>query len=144
MQRFCSGGLVGGGCASGSICVPSGANHCVMKAGSQLTCPANYTLQAVHYYTGFDDGPRTCSCACDRSGTGTCSGTPSVTLHVGACSSLAIPLSNLGCDNSASLSAFDHATATGVTVVGHTSCSVTTSQTGATTLLNEQTVCCTP
>ena len=143
-EQFCSGGLVGGGCTPGSICVPAGPNHCVMKSGSQLTCPANYVLRATRYYTGFDDSGRTCACACNRSGTGTCSGTATVALFSGSCAPAGGHTLASACDNTDNISGYDHVIATGVTVVGHTSCTLGTSQTNSTALLDEQTVCCTP
>jgi hypothetical protein len=144
-EKFCSGGLVGAGCNAGSICVPAGPNHCVIKTGSQVTCPTNYTLNTTRFYTGVDDSARSCNCSCKLSGTGGCSGTPTVQLYTGSdCSTKATALNNLGCDSTQDLSSFNQALATGVTVTSHASCSTSTSQTGSAAPQNEQTVCCTP
>jgi hypothetical protein len=145
-EKFCGGGPVGAGCNAGSMCVPAAPNHCVIKTGSQVACPTNYTLNTTRFYTSFDDSGRSCSCTCKLNGSGGCSGTPTVELFTGSdCTSApGTQLNSLGCDASQDLSSFNQALATGVTVTSHASCSTSTSQTGSTALLGEQTVCCTP
>lgn len=142
-EKFCTGGLAGGGCGAGWICVPPGPNHCAMKAGSQLGCPVNYVKRTTRYYTGFDDQSRSCQCSCSLTAPGSCMGTPTLAVWTGpGCTGASNILSN-GCSNN-DLSAFQTASLSGISVKDGPSCAIGATQIGTTTLTGEQTVCCLP
>jgi hypothetical protein len=141
-EKLCGGGLVGAGCASGSICVPRGSNHCAMKAGSQLECPGGYLRRTRRYYTGIDDSSRSCQCACSVTSPGSCSGTPTMDLWDSAvCSGSHVTVP--GSCSSSDVSSAQYASLSGLAVTAPM-CEVEAKQIGSATLTGEQTICCTP
>jgi hypothetical protein len=144
-EQFCSGGAVGAGCNAGQLCVPAAPNHCVMKAGTQLTCPASYNLRAIHYYTGFDDSGRSCACSnCSVATPGTCTGAGALSLSsTKGCGFADFSTGNDTC-NSENVSA-DVFGSLDWPVGTQATCNPPgTKETGITALLGEQTICCTP
>jgi hypothetical protein len=132
---FCTGGLIGGGCATGQVCMPAAAKHCVLETGDQVECTrAGYGVKdTTQYFTGFDDSQRSCSCACNL--TGTC-GT-AVAFGVGSCATTA----NLSTGCHTGFGGYDHAQAPNPNGAG---CAVGTTSTGATSTTGfERTICCT-
>jgi hypothetical protein len=114
-----------------------------MQSGHALPCPTNYSNPSP-YFTGFDDTPRSCSCACDLTTPGTCSGTPQVRMYQGtsSCCCGTTTLMNT-CDNS-NVSLYHRATLGSVSPNSSGACTAGTTESGSATMLGEQTVCCTP
>lgn len=132
-SQFCSG-VVGAGCASGQVCMPAAANHCVLETGNQAACshPGYPTINTTPYYTGYDDSGRACACTCNVSGS--CSTV--VGFGSGSCGGL---LTAVGAGCQAGLN-FDHAQISAPNAPGCTPGAMeggSTSTTGA-----ERTVCC--
>jgi hypothetical protein len=141
-EKFCSGGALGSGCPAGSRCLPAGPNHCVLKAGSQLACPANYTLRTTRYYLDFDDSGRSCACTCSVNTAGSCSGTATVTLWDSpTCNNADLFANAGGCMNN-DVHGYNYYSLSG-TVTSATCSAPGASESGTTSLNNEQTVCCT-
>jgi hypothetical protein len=76
-KRFCTTASLGGGCASGKICVPVTPGPNCEIAPNTATCDTGYSAVPGPWYTGKSD-TRTCHCSCG-SPSGTCGTT--VTLH---------------------------------------------------------------
>lgn len=134
-KKFCSGAKIGVGCQAGAVCMPAAPKHCVIETGSQTECTrAGYGVpDATEYFTGFDDTSRSCSCACNV--TGTC-GT-SVAFGVGGCTSTA----NLNTGCHLGFGGYDHAK---VPIPSGAGCATGANTTGSTTTTGfERTLCCT-
>ncbi|HVK83376.1 MAG TPA: hypothetical protein VM513_04665 [Kofleriaceae bacterium] len=69
--NFCTGNSSGGGCGTGQVCMPKAPRYCVLETGEQAECTRpGYSVQdPTSYFTGYDDSARTCSCACNVTGT---------------------------------------------------------------------------
>jgi hypothetical protein len=130
-NAFCAGGRVGGGCASGQICVPVAPNHCVLEIGDQTACTVSgYSVpNATQLFTGFDDSPRACSCICDPNGT--CDG--DVFFGNGTCANLSMGKVRVA-------TAYDHAQ---INAPSGAMCAAGAASSGATSTSGfGRTVCC--
>ena len=71
--KACETASVGGGCATGNVCVAKAAKHCVTTPGT-FACTAGYSVEGAGgpWYTGVTD-TRSCgnTCGCTKSG-GSC------------------------------------------------------------------------
>jgi hypothetical protein len=79
---FCEGVLGGGGCATGSVCLPRAAGttstSCYLAAGTDPSaCAAPYSSRGV-WYSGFTGSPA-CTCGCGAPVGGNCAGAMLIT-----------------------------------------------------------------
>jgi len=132
-DAFCAASAFGTGCASGQVCAPAAANHCVLATGDQVACTvAGYsTLNTTPFYTGYDDTGRSCACSCDLGLS--CSSV--VGFGSGGCSSL-YAVSG-GCQKDLT---YDHAE---ISAPSGTACTPGATSSGSTSTTGfERTVCC--
>jgi hypothetical protein len=141
-EQFCSRATIGSGCTLGSVCVPSAANHCVMKAGAQ-SCPSNYSPRPTSYYLGFDDSSRQCKCNCSYDQF-PCSGTPALSLHPDITGCFGTKDVDYAACSNTDLSSMHYAEGGGSITLDNSVCKPFETNATQTTLLNQQTVCCTP
>jgi hypothetical protein len=136
---FCSGSVVGAGCPGSERCVPAAPSHCVVRTGTQLTCPTGYNLRPVHYFADVTDS-RTCTCDCGFATFGHCF-SASLNFYTSSdCSGTPVGFAT-ACTNN------DATTVHSAQVIGSPSggtCGATVDPAGGPAVAaDEQTVCCT-
>jgi hypothetical protein len=78
-NRFCATTTVGGGCATGQVCVPANASARCQLADSARACAAGQIADA--WYTGYT-GAQTCgACSCSQTAAGNCN---NMTIQIGS------------------------------------------------------------
>jgi len=85
--RFCATTLRGGGCATGSVCLPAITNNpprCVMAAGGGA-CPTG--TQRSDWYTGYTGNFACNPCSCGQTEGASCAGVQLVVGNGGSCTS---------------------------------------------------------
>ncbi len=143
-KQLCGGAKSGAGCTAGSSCLPMpkapfAAKLCITKPGDEI-CPSPFLNKHPLYADATDS--RDCSCACNGSTGGSCTG-GTINFYPGSskCSGTPVTLTPNVCKPTTPFKSFS-VSVSGATVVTAGSCSPTKKTSGTATPDDLRTVCC--
>jgi hypothetical protein len=142
--QFCQTNIQGGGCASGGICVPKIAKHCVLATGN-VACPSGYTPEGAGGGTPWNSGStegRTCAACTSTCGAASGGGCPtSISFYSSQnCTGVGASVA-AGTSNCSAGGPYQSATVLGATAPTCGGSSTSAVQ-GAATETGTQTLCC--